>query len=282
MVARLGDLWELGDHRLLCGDATSAADVDRVMAGDRARLVATDPPYLVNYTGERRAKGRSAGKDWSHLYREISGDQAGPFFRAVFDQVVRVLDDRGAVYCWHAHRRVGLLQQIWTDVGLLDHQLLVWVKPTRVFGRCMYHHQHELCLFGWRKGSKPRHDGRGDLTSVWTVAGVDVEASPASDVWCADWEGKRRVVGNEHPTQKPVELFARPMRKHTLAGEICFEPFSGSGSQLVAAEQLGRRCRAIEIQPAFVDVAIRRWQTVTGKPATLEGRTYDQVARTRG
>ena len=251
------------------------------MAGERARLVATDPPYIVDYTGERTAKGRSAGKDWSHLYREISGDQAGPFFRAVFDQVVRVLDDHGAVYCWHAHRRAGLLQQVWTDVGLLDHQLLVWVKPTRVFDRCMYHHQHELCLFGWRKGSKPRHDGRSDLTSVWTVAGVDVEASPASDVWCADWEGKRRVVGNEHPTQKPVELFARPMRKHTVAGEICFEPFSGSGSQLVAAEQLGRRCRAIEIQPAFVDVAVRRWQRVSGKPATLKGRTYDQVAASR-
>ncbi|QDU44596.1 Modification methylase DpnIIB [Symmachiella dynata] len=106
-------------------------------------------------------------------------------------------------------------------------------------------------MLGWVRGSQPEHDGRHEVDSVWNV----------------DWEGKARVVGNKHPTQKPVELFARPMRKHTRAGDVCFEPFSGSGSQILAAEQLGRRCFAIEIAPAFVDVAVERWEQFTGQKA---------------
>jgi hypothetical protein len=103
-------------------------------------------------------------------------------------------------------------------------------------------------------------------------------------VWSIDWEGKARIVGNEHPTQKPVEIFARPMRKHTRRGDIVFEPFSGSGSQLIAAESLGRRCCAIELEPVFVDVGLRRWMQATGKMAVLEatGQSYDQVRAERG
>ncbi|MBL8965260.1 MAG: hypothetical protein JNK70_14540, partial [Phycisphaerae bacterium] len=111
---------------------------------------------------------------------------------------------------------------------ILDHQQLIWVKPTPVFGRVYWHFRHEPCVMGWRKGSMPPHDGQHEFTSVWTV----------------DWDGKARVVGNEHPTEKPVELFARPMRKHTQVGDLCFEPFSGSGSQLIAAERERRRRRA--------------------------------------
>ena len=122
-------------------------------------------------------------------------------------------------------------------------------------------------MMGWAQGSKPAHDGAHDHDSVWEV----------------DWDGKARVVGNEHPTEKPVELFARPMRKHTRPGDVCFEPFSGSGSQIIAAERTGRRCRAIEISPPFVDVAIRRWQAATGKDPVLDetGSTYDDVAAER-
>lgn len=121
---------------------------------------------------------------------------------------------------------------------------------------------------GWRKGDKPEHDGVHEHTSVWSV----------------DWDGKARVVGNAHPTEKPVELFARPMKKHTKVGDVVFEPFSGSGSQLIAAERTGRRCRAIEISPPFVDVAIRRWEKATGQEATLDGdgRTFTAVATERG
>lgn len=260
-VSRAGDLWVLGEHRLLCGDSTILDDVKRVMGEDHAALVATDPPYLVDYTGERP---NDSGKDWTDTYREIDIEDADAFFRAVFTNVLAVLGPKAAIYCWHAHKRSGEIQRIWRDLGILDHQQIVWVKPSAVFGRVYWHFRHEPCMMGWRKGDKPDHDGHHEFDSVWEV----------------DWQGKARVSG-DHPTSKPVELFARPMRKHTRRGDVLFEPFSGSGSQIMAAEQLGRRCRALEISPVYVDVAVRRWETATGKEATLNGKTYDEVAGDR-
>ncbi|MBP8299094.1 MAG: ParB N-terminal domain-containing protein [Planctomycetes bacterium] len=264
-IAKTGDLWVLGDHRLLCGDSTSLKDVLRVMDGEKAALVATDPPYLVDYTGERP---NDSGKDWTDSYREIDIQDADGFFRAVFINVLEVLGHKAAIYCWHAHKRCGDIQRIWRDLGILDHQQIIWVKPTSVFGRVYYHFRHEPCMMGWKQGDKPEHDGVHEHDSVWEV----------------DWDGKARVVGNEHPTEKPVELFTRPMKKHTHVGDLVFEPFSGSGSQLIAAERTGRRCRAIEISPPFVDVAIRRWQKATGNEATLDGdgRTFAEIAVERG
>ena len=264
-ASKAGDLWCLGDHRLLCGDSTSLKDVHRVMASEKAALVATDPPYLVDYTGERP---NDSGKDWTDRYREIDIQDADGFFRAVFVNVLDVLGPKGALYCWHAHKRCGDIQRIWRELGILDHQQIIWVKPTPVFGRVYWHFQHEPCVMGWRQGDKPEHDGVHEHTSVWTV----------------DWDGKARVVGNEHPTEKPVELFVRPIKKHTKPGDVVFEPFSGSGSQLIAAERTGRRCRAIEISPPFVDVAIRRWQKATGQATTLDGdgRTFAEIVAERG
>jgi DNA modification methylase len=142
------------------------------------------------------------------------------------------------------------------------------VKPTPVFGRVYWHFRHEPCVMGWRQGDKPEHDGVHDHDSVWEC----------------DWDGKARSVDSGHPMCKPVELFVRPIKKHTNVGDVVFEPFSGSGSQLIAAERTGRRCRAIEISPPFVDVAIRRWQKATGQEATLDGdgRTFNEVAAERG
>jgi DNA modification methylase len=262
-VSRPGDLWLLGEHRLLCGDSTAAADVARVMAGERAALCATDPPYLVDYTGDRP---NDSGKDWTASYREIDIKDADGFFRAVFTRVLEVLAPKAAIYCWHAHKRSGLIQRVWEDLGIVDHQQVIWVKPCATFGRVYWHFRHEPCVMGWRKGSQPEHDGRHDLDSVWEV----------------DWEGKARVA-TDHPTSKPVELFRRPMHKHTRPRDVCFEPFSGSGSQLIAGEELGRRVRALEISPAFVDVAVLRWQAATGKAATLEatGETFETVAAGR-
>ena len=176
-----------------------------------------------------------------------------PFFRAGFTNAAAVLDPNAAWYVWHAHKRVGEIEQIWRELDILNHMQIVWVKPTALHTHTYYPWQHEPCLMGWRRGNKPAHDGDNThaVTSVWTV----------------DWEGKNRVVGNEHPTQKPVELFARPMRKHTQPGAICYEPFSGSGSQLIAGEQQGRSVRAMELSPTFCDVAIERWQNFTGEKA---------------
>jgi len=263
-AAVLGDLWILGGHRLLCGDSTSPKGVRRVMDGGQARLMATDPPYLVDYTGERP---NDSGKDWTDRYREIDIEDAEGFFRAVFTNALDVLAEKAAIYCWHAHRRCGDIQRIWDELGILDHQQIIWVKPTQVFGRVYWPFRHEPCLMGWRRGGMPHHDSLHEFDSVWEV----------------DWEGKARVVGNAHPTEKPVELFARPMQKHTKPGDVVFEPFSGSGSQLIAAERTGRKCRAIEISPPFVDAAIERWQKATGEEATLDGdgRTFETIRAER-
>lgn len=297
-IARRGEIWLLGEHRLMCGDSTSIDDVRAVMRNDKAVLVSTDPPYLVDYTGERPGKGtrKGSGKNWSALYKEIDHKHAADFFGKVFACVLQVIGEHAAVYCWHAHPRTAVIQAIWAKLGILDHQQIIWVKPNPVFGRMFYAMRHEPCMMGWVKGSKPPHDGGHAHNSVWEIA--DIKAADldglskeqlismimgSTSVWEVDWEGKGRVVGNEHPTQKPVEIFARPMRKHTRLGDVVFEPFSGSGSQLIAAEQLGRKCRAIDLQPVFVDVAIRRWQKFTGKHATLEGdgRTWSEVSQER-
>jgi len=294
-VTRPGDLWVLTRkrrkgvkapvHRLLCGDSTNAQDVARVMAGETAALCATDPPYLVDYTGERP---QESGKDWTATYREVDIKDAGAFFTALFTNVLAVLGPKAAIYCWHAHRRCGLIQRTWEALGILDHQQIIWVKPASVFGRVYWHFRHEPCMMGWRKGDKPEHDSDHSHNSVWEVGWEHVPGGGGAPGGGEGADGdvgtKARPGKNEHPTQKPVELFARPMRRHTAAGQIVFEPFSGSGSQLIAAEQLGRRCHAIEVQPVFVDVAVRRWQKLTGGEAVLEsgGRSWAQIAGDRG
>lgn len=256
--SRLGDLWLLGDHRLLCGDSTKAEDVARLMNGQQARLVATDPPYLVDYTGERP---NDSGKDWTGTYHEIDIQDAGKFFKDLFTRVLEVLAPHAAIYCWHAHKRQAEIDSIWKELGIHNHQQIFWAKPTACFGHVFWPYKHEPCLMGWRQGSMPAHDGDHSFSSVWEV----------------DWEGKKRIVGNEHPTQKPVELFARPMRKHTKPGDTCFEPFSGSGSQLAAGEILKRKVYAIEIEPVFVDLGVVRWMRLSGKTPRLErdGRVWE-------
>ena len=264
-VSRTGDLWILGQHRLLCGDSTNADDVARLMGGDTAALLSTDPPYCVDYTGANRPQ--ESGKDWSKKYREIEIEDLGEFLRAVLKAVLPRARDNAAVYVWHAHLQYPVIDAVLEEFGILRHQPIIWVKPSSTFTYAYYRWAHETCLFGWRRGHKPPHYLKNGMTSVWEV----------------DWEGKQRIVGNEHPTQKPLRLFEIPMEQHTRRGEVVLEPFSGSGSQLIAAERLGRRCRAMEVSPAFVDVAIRRWEQATSNQAVLDGgeRTFTEIGEER-
>jgi len=132
---------------------------------------------------------------------------------------------------------------------ILIHRQIIWVKPSLVFGRGDYHWQHELCFYGWVRGFRPPFYGARNQTTLWSVG---------------------RETSKDHPTAKPVDLWRQPIDNHTMMGEIMYEPFSGSGSQIIAAETAGSRCYAMELSPQYVDVAVRRWQSFTGKQATLE------------
>ncbi len=264
-VTRSGDLWILGDHRLLCGDSTKGDDIARVLAGEQAALLATDPPYCVDYTGTNRpssVRGKSGGKDWTDVYREIDIPDLGRFIDAFFTAVLPHLVTDAPIYIWHAHTQQPVLLATFAKHKILFHQVIIWVKPTGVFGHCYFQWRHEPAAFGWRQGHMPPH-GQAQLDTVWEC----------------DWDGKARF-STFHPTSKPPKLFEIPMALHTKPGDIVLEGFSGSGSQIIAAERMGRRCRAIELSPTFVDGTILRWQKATGKVARLdgEGRSFDVIA----
>ena len=270
-VSRRGDLWVLGGHRLLCGDSTDAADVLRLMNGERAALFATDPPYLVDYDGTNHPGADTRGtknKDWGDSYG-VTWDDAkqGPdlyrgFIRAAVDYAIL---PNAAWYCWHASRRQAMLEAVWVELGAFVHQQIIWVKNRAVLTRSFYLWKHEPCLMGWLKGHKPERVSEDYLPSVWTIDTPDGADRP------------------DHPTPKPLDCFAIPMLQHVPRGGLCYEPFSGSGSQIMAGEQTGRRVFAMEISPQYVDVAVRRWQTATGEIAILEGenRSFDEITAGR-
>lgn len=282
-VSRPGDLWLLGDHRLLCGDSTNAEDVKRLMNGERAILFATDPPYLVDYDGTnhpqnsaRKAKvakgdtsGTNGNKDWSATYGVTWDDSSqGPdlyrgFIKAA---IAEAIAPNAAWYCWHASRRQAMLEEVWTEMGAFQHQQIIWNKEKGVLTRSRYLWKHEPCLMGWIKGNMPpKADGAEFLPSVWDIHGLSGEERP------------------DHPTPKPLDCFAIPMRQHVEPGGLCYEPFSGSGSQIMAGQAVGRRVFAMEISPTYVDVAVERWQKATGKFAALDGdgRSFDEIKNER-
>lgn len=271
--AKPGDLWLLGEHRLLCGSCTEGGDVRRVMNGRRAALFATDPPYLVDYDGTNHPqdfKGQK-NKDWSETYGRTWDDadaNSDLYDKFIAAAVAEAITEQAAWYCWHASRRQAMLEAAWEKAGAFVHCQIVWAKNRPVLTRTWYMQQHEPCLMGWIRSKKPAKapGAKTGLSSVW-----EFDTIP---------NGEDRP---DHPTPKPVELFAIPIEQHTRRGDVVYEPFSGSGTQIIAAEQLGRRCFAIEIEPAYVDVAVTRWQRLTGQAARLDGdgRTWDQVAAER-
>jgi DNA modification methylase len=269
-----GQLWRLGEHRLLCGDSTTAEDVARIMNGERAVLFATDPPYAVGYTGASHPQSwgnkgsANRNKDWTGEYLEANcadvkniEDSGIELYRRFVDLVIKHAITRDAAwYCWHASRRQLMLESIWNEAGAFVHQQIIWVKTRPVLTYSQYLWQHEPCLFGLIRGEKPK-TFRAEVSKRTHEFPTTVWAVPSS-----------AVETDAHPTSKPCKLFALPMEMHTERGDICYEPFSGSGSQLVAAQQLGRRCYAIEKSPPFVAVALERMTALGLKPELVGER----------
>lgn len=253
-VSRTGDVWLLGEHRLLCGDATRSDHVSSLLAGERPRLMVTDQPYGVSYEpGWRKEAGVDSGKrvgkvanddrvDWTEAWRLFRGDVA---------------------YVWNEGRFCGRVATHLESAGFEVRAQIIWSKSRFALSRANYHWQHEPAWYAVRRGAKSHWIGDRTQSTVWEIA------STHRDEW------------TPHATQKPVECMARPMRNHDAPS--VYDPFLGSGTSLIAAEQLGRRCFAMEIDPGHVDVAVRRWEKATRKEAVLEGdeSTFQAVAAER-
>jgi DNA modification methylase len=273
-VAAGGDLWALGRHRLLVGDCTEPQDVNRLMDGAKAVLMATDPPFGVNYGDIANSRSRAAsvrkggdGKNYAtHAGKRMQNDDLdGGALQDFLERTIRAalphLIENPAFYLWHPMLTQGaFFAAAATAADILIHRQIIWVKPSLIMGRGDYHWRHELCFYGWIRGKRCAWLAGRDQDTIWEVG---------------------RENDGIHPTQKPVELFARPIRNHVQPGGLVFEPFSGSGSQIIAAEMTGRRCYAIEIDPRYADCAILRWQNFAGEKATLDGRTFAEVKDAR-
>lgn len=252
-VSQLGDVWLLGRHRLMCGDSTDADAVAHLMDGKKASLLATDPPYLVDYQGGNHPQSWANKPDVKDKHWDDYSEGKGVELYTNFLRIGLLHSiERVPVYQWHVDLRRSLVEQAWAKNGMLLHQIIVWSKARPVLTRSHFMWQHEPCAYGWVKGMQPK------------------ARPPASEktIWSVDCVGETDGI---HPTQKPVELFRRAINFHTEPDHICYEPFSGSGTMIAACELTGRSCRAMELSPAFVDVAVIRWQELTGEKATLEG-----------
>ena len=247
---KAGELWILGGHRLLVGDSTQPDDVARLFDGQAATLMATDPPYLVDYDGGAHPQSwhnRPSVKD-KHWDAYVDPAAGVAFFRSFIEAALPHLAPHVAIYQWHAHKRQALVEAAWSACGLLVHQQLIWVKARAVLTHSHFMWAHEPAFYGWVEGAPPLRRPPANATTVWAV----------------DQIGESDGI---HPTQKPVELFARPIAYHTRPGDICYDPFLGSGTSLIAAERAARRCYGLEISPAYAQVCIERWQGFTGGKA---------------
>ena len=257
-VSRPGDLWVLGNHRVLCGDATVLADVERVLGGQLADMTFCDPPYNVDYANSPKDKLR--GK-----HRPILNDDLGSGFEAfLLDACTNILAvTKGAVYVCMSSSELHTLQRAFIAAGGKWSTFVIWAKNTFTLGRADYQRQYEPILYGWPAG----HD------RYWCGA------RDQGDVWFID----KPVRNDLHPTMKPVALVERAIRNSSKTRDILLDPFGGSGSTLIACEKAGRQARLVELDPKYVDTIILRWQEFSGGTATLDGdgRSYDGIAASR-
>ncbi|MBA3973366.1 MAG: DNA methylase N-4 [Candidatus Solibacter sp.] len=253
-----GDVWILGQHRLLCGDSTQMEAVEKVLAGGLADMVFTDPPYNVNYGATMKDKLR--GKK-----RKIANDNLGQDFEQFLrDACLNMLTvTKGAIYICMSSSELHTLHQAFTASGGHWSTFVIWAKNTFTMGRSDYQRQYEPILYGWKEGTDHFWCGARDQGDVWLV--------------------KKPVSNDLHPTMKPIELVERAIRNSSKSRDTVFDAFGGSGSTLVACERAERQARLIELEPKYCDVIVRRFQEFSGKQATLEGdgRKYADVAAER-
>lgn len=237
-VTRPGDVWLLGKHRLMCGDSTNADQVKTLLGGGMPHLMVTDPPYGVEYDPARTSNNPlKSGKvlnddraDWREAWALFPGSVA---------------------YVWHASMFSHVVLESLEICGFEHRAMIVWGKDRFTLGRGHYHWQHEPCWYAVKKGGTGHWNGDRKQTTLWNIAA-------------------REDSGHGHGTQKPVECMRKPIENNSVAGDGIYEPFSGSGTTIIAAEQTGRRCYAMELSPNYVDVGVRRWQQFTGLRARLE------------
>ena len=260
-VARPGDIWRLGEHRLACGDCTDAGTVRALLGADGPNLMVTDPPYGVAYDPEwRNERGLGDTKRRGKVLNDERADWREAW--ALFPGSI--------AYVWHAALHSAEVYESLSATGFAIRTQIIWAKSRLVIGRGDYHWQHEPCWYAVR--DRGNWTGDRKQTSLWSI------------------DGKNEDANTVHGTQKPVECMRRPMLNNSNRGDLVYEPFMGSGTTLIAAETVGRICLGIELNPAYVDVAIRRWEDFSGHQAELIagsepgdhiGKTFAEVAELR-
>lgn len=252
-ISRPGDIWIMGKHRLLCGDSTVADSYDRLMQGEVADMVFTDPPYNVNYANS--AKDKMRGKDRAILNDNL-GDGFYDFLLAAL--MPTVAHSRGGIYVAMSSSELDVLQAAFRAAGGKWSTFIIWAKNTFTLGRADYQRQYEPILYGWPEGAQRHWCGDRDQGDVWNI--------------------KKPQKNDLHPTMKPVELVERAIRNSSRPGNVVLDPFGGSGTTLIAAEKSGRIARLIELDPKYVDVIVRRWEDFTGQTAIREAADQEVCA----
>lgn len=274
--AKPGDIYQLGNHRLMCGDSTSQEDIDKLVDGAVMDLCVTDPPYNVNYVS---VADREAN-DESHkiLNDDMDDDSFYEFLYSFYEQMLRVLKEGGSYYVFHADTEGFNFRKALVDAGGELKETLIWVKNALVLGRQDYQWKHEPCLYGWKTGAGHYFiDDRTQTTVFEDKADLDkLSKEELKEMIKEILEDKipttiihedKPLKNDIHPTMKPIRLISRLVKNSSKAGENVIDFFGGSGSTLISCEQLGRNCYMIELDPKYVDVIIDRWETLTGKTA---------------
>lgn len=282
--AQEGDIYRLGRHRLICGDSTEPEVLQILMGDQKADLLLTDPPYNVDYSSKNEAlnaadKGNRVQKDIANDKMEGSAFQ--DFLFAAFNNANPYIKPGGAFYIWHAGTEGLNFKLAVQRVGWELKQILIWVKNNIVLGRQDYQWKHEPCLYGWKPGASHYFVARRDLITITEDEALDLNALTKQELKdlltkvlslpTSDIHEDKPLRSADHPTMKPLKLMGRLIKNSTRPGEVVLDPFGGSGSTMMAAEQLGRACYMVELDPAYIDVICKRYEELTGEKAEYLG-----------